>query len=293
MSDQLNLSSGFTWIETINWLGIISATIIIAVGLLISYIVRRITYRVSVRFMPQTLAYNIARIIYYILVIISTVSALSVLGINLTGLIIAGGFLGIILGFALQSITANLVSGIFLYWERPLKPGDFVDINGYIGVVEDISIMSTKIRGLDGILIRIPNNEVFNSVIKNIGATPARRLEFTVGIAYREDAEKAYGIIREVLWKHPFILAKPEPDIYVEELGNSSVNIRVRAWAPSSEWYSVRKEIVWRIKKALTDAGIEIPFPQNDVWFRSPLEVIVKKEDNVSKNILGVGKKNN
>lgn len=292
MSEQLNITSGFTWLETINWLGILSATIILVIGLFISIITKKIIYRVSIRFMPQTIAYNLARIIYYTLVIIFAISALSILGINLTGLIIAGGFLGIILGFALQSITANLVSGIFLYWERPLKPGDFVDINGQLGIVEDISIMSTKIRGLDGVLIRIPNNEVFNSVIKNIGATPARRLEFIVGIAYREDAEKAYQIIRNELSKHPFILAKPEPDVYVEELGDSSVNIRVRMWVPSSEWYNVKKEIIWRIKKAITEAGIEIPFPQNDVWFRSPLKIIVKKEDSIYKNIVNDEKKN-
>ncbi len=273
-----NFSSVFGWLSSINWLQVIAALLILGIGVFIAYTVKRITYRVFIRFMPQTTASTIARIIYYVLVIVFAISALGTLGIDLTGVVIAGGMLGIILGFALQSVTANFISGLFLYWERPLKPGDVVDVDGNAGVVVDISIMSTKIRSFDGILVRVPNEKVFNSVIKNIGANVARRLELIVSIAYREDAEKAVEIIKKVVEEHPFVLVYPEPEVFVTNLSESSVDLSVRVWTPTSEWMNVKKEILWRIKKALTEAGIEIPFPQRDLWFRGPLEVRVKRE---------------
>ena len=277
MGSETNLTNMFSWISTVNWLNLFLAVIVIGAGILVSYVIRKIVYRVTLRVMPANIAFNIARVIYYVLVILFTISGLSILGINLSGLLVAGGFLGVILGFALQSITANLVSGLFLYWERPLKPGDIVKIDEYYGVVLDISVISTKIKSFDGLLIRIPNEKVFTSVIQNIGASTIRRLDFRVGIAYREDAEKAIQVIRKILDKHPFILAIPEPEVFVEELGDSSVNILVRVWVPVTEWYEVKKQVLWEIKKAITEAGIEIPFPQHDIWFRNRVEVKLVK----------------
>lgn len=279
MVDLSNITEGFSWFASVNWLQIFIAIVILILGVFIAYVARKLFYRTLIKFVPKTIAHNTARLIYYALVIIFAISALGTLGIDLTALIIAGGIIGIILGFALQSVTANLVSGLFLYWERPLKPGDVVDIDGHVGVVLDISIMSTRIRGFDGILIRVPNEKVFNTVIKNIGANVARRLEFIVGIAYKEDAEKAVDVITRVVNEHPFVLVHPEPEVFVSNLGNSSVDITVRVWTPTSEWMNVRKELLWRLKKAITEAGIEIPFPQSDVWFRSPLEVRIKDVD--------------
>jgi len=279
MVDFGDVTEGFSWFTNINWLQIFIAIVIFILGVFIAYVARRLFYRALIKFVPKTVAHNTARIIYYALVIIFAISALGTLGIDLTALIIAGGIIGIILGFALQSVTANLVSGLFLYWERPLKPGDVVEVDGHAGVVLDISIMSTKIRGFDGVLIRVPNEKVFSAVIKNIGANIARRLELSIGIAYKEDAEKAVDVITKVVNEHPFVLVHPEPEVFVSNLGNSSVDITVRVWTPTSEWMNVRKDLLWKIKKAITEAGIEIPFPQSDVWFRSPLEVRVKSDN--------------
>ncbi len=279
MFDTNNTLSVLNWFTSINWLNAIIALLIISVGLSISLLVRKIIYRVSVRFMPEDISSIFAKLVYYVLVAIVVITAFGTLGIDLTGFVIAGGILGIILGFALQSVTSNFISGLFLFWERPLKIGDLVDIDGIVGRVVDISIMSTKIMGLDGVPIRIPNEKVFQSVIKNPAKSVARRIDFIVGISYRSDAEKAYRVIKEVIEKHPFVLVNPPPDIFVEELGDSSVNIRVRVWAPTSEWYNVKKELLWNIKKALDKAGIEIPYPQHDLWFRSKLKVEITNKD--------------
>ncbi len=279
--DGVNLTQVFAWTREVNWVGIILATIILVVGVFIGQIIRKITYKITIRFMPEPTARNTARAIYYIIVFIAGASALGALGIDLTGLLVAGGIIGIILGFALQNITANLFSGLFIYWEKPFNPGDLVEINGMQGWVLDISIMSTRLLGLDGVKIRIPNQEVFQSRIKNYAASKARRLDFVIGIAYSEDAEKAYQVIRRVLDQHPLVLIDPPPDIFVNELGSSSVNILVRVWVPSKGmlWYKVYKDLLWKMKKAITDAGIEIPFIQNDVWFRTPLHIKIEKKE--------------
>jgi len=268
---------GFEWLYHIDWIRVLIALAVFFTGIFISLLIRRIIYRVSIKIMPKDISSTLSKVIYYVLVIIVVISTFGVLGVDLTGFIIAGGVLGIILGFALQSVTSNFVSGLFLFWERPLKIGDLVEIDGQIGRVVDISIMSTKIVGLDGVLIRIPNEKVFQAIINNPSKTIARRIDFVVGISYRSDAEKAYNVIRDIVLKHPFVLVYPEPEIFVEELGDSSVNIRVRVWVPTSEWYNVRKELLWKIKKALDQAGIEIPYPQHDLWFRNPLEIRLKK----------------
>ncbi len=272
------IENPFNWISSIDVIKILFAIAVLSAGIVVAMFIRKIAFKALIRFVPRELTIILSRTVYYAIIIVFAISAFSILGIDLTGLVIAGGIVGIILGFALQSVTANFISGLFLFWERPLKPGDFIEIDGTLGRVVDINIMSTRIIGLNGVLIRIPNEKVFQSIIRNYTNTVTRTVEFTIGIAYKEDAEKAYNIIKTVLCEHPFVLAEPEPDVYVVELGNSSVDIRVRAWVPSKLWFSVMKELLWRIKKALTEAGIEIPFPQNDLWFRNSLEVVIKEK---------------
>ena len=209
----------------------------------------------------------ISKLINYVIVIIGFLASLSLLKINLSGLLVAGGIVGLVIGFASQSIVGNLISGLFLMVERPIKIGDQVNINDTMGVVEDIRIISTTIRTWDGYNVRMPNERVFTSNITNFVAHPARRFEYVVGIRYSDDADRAVSIIADLLNDHPLVLVNPEYQAFVDNLGDNSVNIMVRIWAPSSVWYSVKMEMLWKIKKTLEDHGIEIAFPQRVVWF--------------------------
>ncbi|MET1160451.1 MAG: mechanosensitive ion channel family protein [Thermoprotei archaeon] len=270
-----NVSTLFRFLPNIDWFLVLRIILIIVIGFAVAWFIRILLFKSLVRILPVKLSKNITRIVYYIIVFLVLISALGAAGVDLTGLLVAGGIVGIILGFALQNTVANLFSGLFLQWEKPFKVGDPVKIGNFEGVIMDIGIMSTKIRQFNGVITRIPNYTVFQSEITNYTASPVRRAEFRVGIAYREDAEKAYQVIRKVLDEHPLVLVYPEPDVFVTELGSSSVDILVRVWVPSQYWIMVVKELLWKIKKAISDAGIEIPFIQNDVWFRSPLKVEV------------------
>lgn len=215
---------------------------------------------------------------YYGIVLIAVILALPILGINTSGLLVAGGVTGIVLGFASQSIVGNLISGLFIMAERPIKIGSQVEIDQVKGFVEDIGVMSTILRSYDGLYIRIPNEKVFTTNIINISANIARRIEYTIGIRYSDDAEKAIKIIGDLIEEHPFVLKKPTPDVYVDTLGENSVNIVVKAWAPVSQWYGTKKELLWKIKTNLEKENIHVPFPQRVVWLAN------EKSDNKKLN---------
>ncbi|UCG68730.1 MAG: mechanosensitive ion channel family protein [Thermoplasmata archaeon] len=215
---------------------------------------------------------SIIRITYLIIIIFALILILPILGVDPSGLLVVAGFLGLVIGLASQSVIGNLVAGIFLVIEKPMKVGDQVEVEGKMGYVEDVKIMSTIIRTYDGIFVRIPNEKVFTTNISNLVAHPARRLEYVVGIRYRDDADKAVAIIKDIIDNYPITLKNPEPTVYVKELGNSSVDIMVRFWVPSPEWYPVRRELLWKIKTNLEENDIFVPFPQREVWFKNELE---------------------
>ncbi len=204
------------------------------------------------------------------------------IGIDRSGLLVTGGVLGIVIGFASQSIVGNLISGFFLVVERPIKIGDQINIDSNTGFVEDINIFSTIIRTYDGLYMRIPNQTVFTSNITNYVANVTRRFEYVVGIRYSDDADKAIRVIRGIIDNEPFALESPSPSIFVDTLGDNSVNIVVRIWAPITEWFEMKTRLLWVIKKTLEEHGIEIPFPQRTVWFSGEGQTgkLSGKEDN-------------
>lgn len=204
----------------------------------------------------------------FIIGFVAVISVLPFLSIDLTGLVLAGGFAGLIIGFASQSVVSNLVSGIFLIIEQPIKIGDEILIEGIEGIVEDIRFLSTIMRTYEGVYVRLPNEKVFTSIITNYVADVARRFEYTVGISYHENASTAMKVIHTVLENHPYVLKYPASLIFVDNLGASSVNLIIHGWTPSGEWYQTKCELLWKIKEALDSAGIEIPYPQQVVWYR-------------------------
>ncbi|MEM1645550.1 MAG: mechanosensitive ion channel family protein [Ignisphaera sp.] len=245
--------------------------IVFTAGVIVSILIRKsITKFLSTK-ISRTLAANIARVVYYILLLISLIAALGAIGIDLTGFAIAGGFAGIVIGIALQPILSNLFAGIYLMIEKTVNVGEFVEINNNLGEIVNISPMFTRIRTVDGHIVSIANTQIIGSVIKNYSKAIARRVEFNISIAYKENAEKAYNIVKRILDEHPYVLVNPSPDVFVSELGQSGVNIKVRVWTPPQVAYDVVKDLLWRIKKALSEEGIEIPFTQVDIWFRTPL----------------------
>ena len=269
------VSATDTWNTVLKLLGVsVSIAIVVAITLAIRTFLRRaLKPRVALH------VYNIIeKVVIYAVLILGIIAALAPLGINLTGLLVAGGVAGIIIGFASQTVFSNFLSGVFLYIERPIKVGDSVIINAQgssiTGMVIDIDAISTKIRSWDGYIVRIPNDKLFSSTIINVSKVAAVRVVVDVGISYKSDVVKAREAILEALNEHPYVLVNPRPEVFIKEFGNSAIVLRVRFWAPSKVWYETRKICLELIRDRLKKVGVEIPFPQLDLHVKEPISIV-------------------
>jgi len=258
--------SGETVYGTVTWLNLLIAGLCFFGALLLSKLISIQLRRSLKDKLSNEHRGMLIKIVSYSIMIIAILWIMPMIGLEPSGLMVAGGIVALAVGFASQSIIGNLISGLFLMGERPVKVGDLVEIAGNLGTVEDIQIISTAIRTLDGLYIRIPNETVFTSSITNFSANPVRRFELVVGISYADDADKAIAIIKDLAADHSLILINPPPQVFVNTLGDSSVDIIARFWSPTSEWYSVKMELLWQIKVAIEAEGIMIPFPQRVFW---------------------------
>lgn len=269
-----------TPLHLIKFVAILSITVIFSRVLTI-YLRRALKDRVS-----KDVGEPILKLLYYSTLIVVFISILPLVGLDPSGFMLAGGVAGIVLGFASQNIVGNLVSGCFLMFERPIKIGDQVEVNGIAGYVTDIRIISTLMRTYDGLLVRIPNQQVFTTNITNIVGHPVRRFEYTVRIRYSDDAGAAIWLIKDLIDKEPFALLSPSPSVFVSDLADSWVNITVRIWAPVSEWFGLKTRLLWNIKKTLEENGIEIPYPQRVLHVKSEEEKKSKLAEEPDKNEL-------
>ena len=262
----------FEWLnnvlyQEVTWFNLISAVLIFFFSLLFSKLLTTQLRRAFKEKMNREQLELMAKMVFYGILAIALLWIMPTIGIELSGLLVAGGIIGLAIGFASQSIIGNLISGVFLMGERPVKIGDHVQIGEHRGFVEDIQIISTTIRTLDGLYLRVPNEEVFTSAITNYSNNQARRLDLDIGIRYSDDAEKAIEVIEEVIEEHPMTLIEPPSYVFVDSLGDNSVDIVARIWVPTSEWYATQRELLWKFKVAVEAAGIQIPFPQRVVWY--------------------------
>lgn len=259
--DSINISG-----QEIALLTIIQTIAILVVGFIIARIAKSIVSKHSKSTLPSDYSKRLTLLVYYGIIAITVISALAQSGIDLAGLFLAGGVAGIIIGFATQSLFSNLISGIFLYVDKPLKVGDPVMITGKLpdiaGVVVNIGVITSRFRIFDGTYVTLPNTDVFSSEIYNYSVTAARRIQITLGIGLNEDTDKAIQVIKNSLLNTPFVLIEPVPNIYVDSIGQTAVNINIWCWVPSNVLFGVQMELTNQIKKQLNENNIEIPLPQ-------------------------------
>lgn len=236
--------------------------IAISVSVIVAHILKKNITKVLKGKVSSNMLNILENVVYYTVIVVGVLSGLPRIGVDLTGLLVAGGMAGIVIGFASQRVVSNLLSGLFLLIEQPIKIGDQIEVGDTAGIVVDIQVLSTTLRTYEGAYVRIPNETVFSSEITNVVTYAVRRLQYTVGISYDDDAEMAVTIIKTVVNLHPFVLVNPPPTVFVDTLGESSVDLIVRVWTPSTVWYDVKRELLLQIKVTLEKNGITIPFPQ-------------------------------
>ena len=255
--------------ETLTFLTLLIGGIIMAIGFLIARTFRLLFTKYYAPKLPQDTAKNLGKLIYFGIIVISFLVFTSSTGLDLSGLLVAGGVFGIIIGFATQSVVSNLISGIFLMIEKPVKQGDLIELpsSDVTGTLLDISTFSVRVRRFDGTIVRIPNESFFTSNIRSLTSTPVRRSKAVVGIAYKEDIDGAISVIeKEIRNTMNFVLLIPKPEFRIVELADSSVNIEILVWHPREDWGEVSPILLKVAKSALDAAGIEIPFPQRVIW---------------------------
>jgi len=212
-----------------------------------------------------TLASVFGRVIRVTGLILTILVVLSQFGVQTTTLVAVLGAAGLTIGLALQGTLSNVAAGVMLIIFRPFKVGDVIDAGGALGKVLDIGLFITQLNTPDNVRIYLPNSTIWGNQIKNIVANDTRRLDLIFSISYGDDMDKAKAIAKDILAADARILADPAPTIVIGELGDSSVNLFVRPWVKTAEYWDVKWTMIQAIKKAFDERGITIPFPQRDV----------------------------
>ena len=247
--------------------GLLMFSFAVVILIFVARFVRGITARwikkiSSISVLLQTFALGV---VYWLTFAVGLMFVLAMIGVNITPLFAVFGGLSFILGFALQDTLGNLASGLMIMVLKPYDLGDYVETAGASGYVHEMSIVSTTIRTFDNQMITVPNSKIWGDVITNVSAADTRRVDMVLGIAYSDNADHAIKVLQGLVAKHEMCLSDPEPEVFVGELGDSSVNIFCRPWVKTDDYWVVYWDIIGQAKEAFDAEGISIPFPQRDV----------------------------
>ncbi|CAN5749477.1 mechanosensitive ion channel [soil metagenome] len=254
---------------------VISFLIILMVAFMISKALQRGLGRIyRQRGLEEGVQYALNRLLHYMVIAFGLFLALDNLGIQMTALAGLGAILAVGIGFGLQNIAQNFVSGLILLLERPVKRGDFVVVGETSGTVRAIHARATIITTLDNVDILVPNGQFITETVVNQTLDNRRvRVRVNVGVAYGSDTEKVRQVLERVAGKHPNVLKDPRPVVRFEDFGDSSLDFSVRVWlADPLQQPQTTSDLRFAIDRAFREEEIEIPFPQRDLHLRSGWE---------------------
>lgn len=246
--------------------GVIAAIATLVIGWIIARILTSVVRRLMTRAnVDPTLVGFTGNLTYLALMTMIVIAALGKLGVQTASFVVVVGAAGLAIGFALQGSLANFAAGVLLMIFRPFKAGDYVEAGGVGGSVEKIQVFATTLKTPDNKVVVVPNSAVTGGTITNYSAKDTRRVDLTFGIGYGDDVKKAKSILTDILAKDERVLKDPPPTIAVAELADSSVNIAVRPWVSTADYWNVYFDITEAVKLEFDAQGITIPFPQQDV----------------------------
>jgi small conductance mechanosensitive channel len=228
--------------------------------------------------MDDTLVNFLSNIVYALLLAAVILAALDKLGVPVTSLLAILGAAGLAVGLALKDSLGNFAAGVMLILFRPFKKGDFVEVAGVAGSVDEVRIFSTVLTTPDNKQITIPNGQVGADSITNYSAKEERRVDMVFGVSYDDDLKVARKVLTELCANHPLVLDDPATNIFVMNLGDSSVDFAVRPWAKTADYWTVYGDLLEQGKVALEEAGCSIPYPQSDLHLHptNPLSNLFK-----------------
>lgn len=258
-----------TLVETLaqeTFLMILRAAILVVAGVVFASLASRLLQRMAGRHLTVHHMLLARRMVFYGLLGIFLASALRELGFSLGVLMGAAGVLTLAVGFASQTSVSNLISGLFLIGEKSFVVGDTVKVGNTTGEVLSIDALSVKLRTFDNLFVRIPNETLIKSEVTTLSRFPIRRLDLTLGVAYKEDLDKVRTVLMDVAEKNALCMDDPTPLFIFNGFGDSSLDIQFSVWAKRENFLPMRNSMALEIKQAFDVAGIEIPFPHRSLY---------------------------
>jgi small conductance mechanosensitive channel len=251
---------------------VIISLLIIAGGKILSWVLKRLIHRAETApFQTDKTLISVLRVVVtYAIIIICVIMILDTFGFNTNSLIAVLGAAGVAVGLALKDTLSNIAAGIVLLVQRTYQRGDWIEFGSTQGSVKEIGLFTTILETGDGIYISAPNSSIWGSPLKNYTRNGKRRMDFTVSIAYSDSVDTALGVLRDIIATEDRFLKEPAPQVVVQSLGESGVNLSIRAWAPNSVYWNVYWYQMENIKKKIEAAGLTIPFPQRDIHIIPP-----------------------
>ena len=241
--------------------------IILAVSLLVGKGVKQVILRTSHRLakVDATLVPVLCTTAAYAVYTIGAVFILDIFGVNTASIITLLGAAGLAIGLALKDTLSNIAAGIMLLLLRPFRAGDFVECGSITGSVAEINLFTTILETADGLYVASPNSLVWGNTITNFTRNGKRRMDLVVGIAYSDSIEAGLAVLRHIAETEPRFLKEPAPQVMVLSLGDSSVNLQLRGWATTEDYWKAFWDLNQRVKEEIEQAGLTIPFPQRDL----------------------------
>ena len=259
---------GIDWLHLLeSWgLKLLAALLIFIVG---KWLAKRLSTgldRVMARAgMDVTLSGFLRNIAYAVMLVLVLVTALTALGVPTTSMFAVLGAAGLAVGLALKDSLSNIASGVMLIVLRPFRAGDHVIAAGQEGTVLEIRVFQTRLRALDYRVIILPNSEITTAPIINYSTLPQRRMDITVGVGYDDDLQKAREVLLQIARTQPLVLDDPEPVVRVLNLGESSVDLQLQAFARNEDFPEARSQLTEAVRNELIGQGLNIPYPQRDL----------------------------
>lgn len=252
-------------------LTVITAIAIIAIARLIGAILERSLDRLfAMRGLDQGLRFAIGKILRYAIMTIGVIVALSTVGIDTSAVLAGGAVLLVGIGFGLQKLAENFISGLLLLIERPVRKGDFIDVAGVLGTVEDIGLRATHVVSRDGLTVIVPNASLItNTVINHSQPSHTRRIWVRVGVAYGTDLDRAIKVLLEIAAAEPRVQTEPAPEVRHDGFGDSAIALALVVWIPEArEEALVSSRLRFAMDRTFRAHGIVIPVPQREVHLR-------------------------
>lgn len=207
----------------------------------------------------------IASFARYGIIAFTILAVLSNFGVQTASLIAVMGALGLAIGLALQGTLGHIAAGVMILIFRPFKVGDYVEVGGFGGTVKSVTLFTTELATPDNVQILVPNGQVWDTAVRNFSHYDTRRVDMVLGIAYEDDIDQAIGAVHNVIAADPRAMADPEPLVVVGDLGASSVDLTIRVWCASSDYWGLRFDLTKTLKDRMDAVGISIPYPQRAV----------------------------